>query len=233
MIAYYFGNIIFYVEWVAFLASLNCFSFAYPRPMRLFSLVLGTMVLAEILATYMAFKFHHNGIVYNIFDFIWYPGYMLIFYLQIQSTKHRKYIMIILFSFCAFALVNFRFFQDHQWLAHRTFMLGSLCVVACSLFALVQISHIKNQYSFKNDPLFWISIAMLFYFFPSSILIGGFEYFGQKEIPISDAYGNAFRISQKILNVIHYSLLSYAFVCRSIFPQSSIKLDNKALLVQK
>ena len=231
MISYYFSHITFYVEWVAFLTSINCFSFAYPRPMRLFSLVLGVIVVLEICAVYMAFRFHHNGIVYNILDFIWYPGYMFIFYQLVQNIKHKKYIRVILILFYVSITINFIFFEDHKWLSYRVFIIGGLGVVVCSILALIQIGTFKNQYSFKNDPLFWVSLAMLSYFFPTSIVLGGFEYFGQKEIPISDAYGQAFLLSQKILNVIHYSLLSYAFVCRSIFPQTAIDLENKSLKI--
>lgn len=230
MISYYLGNIIHYVEWLAFASSFFCYSTAHPKPMRLFSWVLGAIVVAEFFASGMAFRLHFNGIVYNILDFIWFPGYMYFFRSVIQFHKFKRTIGYLIAFFYLFAFVNFFWFQnDHRWLAHRTFVVGSLGVVACATLALIEIGNEKKQRIIKHDPIFWISVAMLLYFFPSAIVIEGFDYFEFKAQPISNAYGQAVRYSQKILNVIHYSLLSYAFVCRSIFPPDTTYLENKKL----
>lgn len=230
MIFGYVVNIIHFVEWLALAASFNSHSPLYPKPMRLFSWVLGIIVLTEFLADYLAKRYSFNGIAYNLLDFIWFPGYMYIFRLLINPPKFKRAIGLLILLFYFFAFVNFVWFQnDHRWLAHRTFVVGSLGVVACAVFALIEIGNDKKQRILRSDPIFWIAIAMLFYFFPSSIILAGFDYFEFKEEPISDAYGLAVRYSQKILNIIHYSILTYAFICRSIFKQSEIDLEQKKL----
>jgi hypothetical protein len=185
--------------------------------------VLGFIIIIEWIAAYMANKYNYNGLVYNILDFIWYPGYMLIFYGLIDSEKKKKWIIFLLILFYGYAIFNFATAENHVWLAHKTIIAGALCLIFCSVLALWQITNHPHHVALRTNPLFWISVSMLCYFFPSAILVGGFEYFKMQEIPVSNAYGNAFVNSQKILNIIHYSILIYAFLIPNVEKKRSIK----------
>lgn len=222
LLAKYLFDVVFIFEWLAFLFSLFNLRNKTPKPMRMFPLVLGFIVLGETAAYIIQNIHHYNGIVYNTLLLFWLPGYMFIFYGMLESRTLRKWVLSFLLIFVFCGVVNF-FFADHTvWIANRIFILGGVFVTICSVFSLWEISNFPDQLILKNHPMFWISFSMLVYFFPVSILMGGFEYFKYQEAVIANAYGNTFRGAQVLLNIIHYSLLSYGFVCAMIFP-SKIK----------
>jgi len=220
----YLFDVVFIFEWLAFLFSLFNLKDKTPRPMRLFPLVLGFIVLGETVAFIIQNIHHYNGIVYNILLLLWLPGYMLIFYGMLESRVLKKWVLAFLSLFFVCGIVNF-FFADHTvWIANRIFIMGGVFVAVCSVLSLWEISNFPDQLILKSHPMFWISFSMLVYFFPVSILMVGFEYFKFQDTVIANAYGNTFRSAQVLLNIIHYSLLSYGFVCGAIFPAKAKNL---------
>jgi len=214
----YLFDVVFIFEWLAFLFSLFNLKNNTPKPMRLFPLVLGFIILGETAAFLLSTRTHYTGIAYNILLLLWLPGYMFIFYGMLESRILRRWVLTFLFIFVFCGVINF-FFADHTiWIANRIFILGGIFVTICSVFSLWEISNFPDQLILKSHPMFWISFSMLVYFFPVSILMGGFEYFKNQEVIIANAYGNTFRKAQLLLNMIHYSLLSYGFICLAIFP---------------
>jgi hypothetical protein len=214
----YLFDVVFIFEWLAFLFSLFNLRKKNPKPMWIFPLVLGFIVLGEGTAFYMQKISHYNGFVYNVLMMFWLPGYMAIFYGMVESKVLKRWILSFIVIFLIFGIANFCLADYVVWLASRIFILGGVFVTICSVFSLWEISNFPDQLILKNHPMFWISFSMLVYFFPVSILMGGFEYFKHQEAVIANAYGNTFRGAQVLLNIIHYSLLSYGFVCALIFP---------------
>ena len=213
----YLFDVVFIFEWLAFLFSLFNLKSNAPKPMRLYPLVLGLILLVEFFAGKMASELHYNGLVYNILLLFWLPGYMAIFYGMLESKVLRKWVLSFILVFCFCGVVNFFFANHTVWITNRIFILGGVLVAICSVFSLWEISNFPDQLILKSHPMFWISFSMLVYFFPVSILMGGFEYFKSQDAVIANAYGNTFRGAQFLLNIIHYSLLSYGFVCGFIF----------------
>ncbi len=220
----YLFDVVFIFEWLAFLLSLFNLKSNTPKPMRIFPLVLGFIILGETAALLLSSRTHFTGIAYNVLLFFWLPGFMLIFYGMLDSVLLKKWVLGFIAVFIICGVVNF-FFADHTvWITNRIFILGGVFVAVCSVFSLWEISNFPDQLILKSHPMFWISFSMLVYFFPVSILMVGFEYFKFQDTVIANAYGNTFRSAQVLLNIIHYSLLSYGFVCGAIFPAKAKNL---------
>jgi len=216
----YLFDVVFIFEWLAFLSSFfNLKSGNAPKSTRLFPLILGLILIGESIACNLANHKLSNGIVYNTLFFLWLPGYLAIFYGALTSKIRKMWVMSFLILFFTVGLVNFILTDHSVWIAHRTFILGGLVISISSVLSLWEISNFPERLVLKNHPMFWISFSMLVYFFPVSIMMGGFEYFQFQDIPMTEAYGNTFRSAHTILNVIHYSMLSYGFICIFIFPQ--------------
>jgi len=216
----YLFDVVFIFEWLAFLFSFfNLKARIAPKSTRMFPLILGLILIGESIACLLANHRLSNGIVYNSLFFIWLPGYMAIFYGALTSKIRKRWVLSFLVVFLSVGLVNFLVTDHTVWIAHRTFIMGGLFISVSSVLSLWEISNFPQRLVLKNHPMFWISFSMLVYFFPVSILLCGFEYFKFQDIPMTEAYGNTFRSAHTILNVIHYSMLSYGFICIFIFPQ--------------
>lgn len=218
----YISSPIIWAEWVAFLSSLFFIFNSGSKPLRIFPVVLGFIILAEAIAIYMAHTYKYNGLVYNLLDFVWFPGYLLYFLLILNSKTAKGWVGFFIVSFLCFALFNFYQSTDHIWVATKTFALGSIYLSISASFLYYQISTLARHYSLRGDPQFWIATAMIFFFLPASIMMAGFDYFSAYKGHDYNLYGNAVWTTLKFLNPLHYALLSYAFACWKIFPDKPI-----------
>lgn len=216
MTKFHFKDFAYLFELAAFIYSFICLKRGQPLAVRLFPLVLSLVFFTELTAAILRFLILSNSVIYNLFLFLWFPGYLSIFYLWLEKAKIRKIILIIMVLFFIFSFWDFYDYGISHWIAHRTHIFGSCCLAISSVFALWELTNKKVPVQLSRNPLFWFSISVLAYFFPVSILLSVNEYIKGMVSQNGNAYARTYIQVNAIFNMIHYSLLCVTFYFQNL-----------------
>lgn len=202
--------------WMEALALVSAFFFLKKGNLSLFGpikiLLLG-VVLVEIGATFLRINDLPNAVLYNVFIIIWFELFFLTLLKFLESRKFKRVTALFMVGFFLFALWDFASFGVESWVAHRTYIVGSLCLTTSAIFCMVEMVTKPVFINILKEPFFWISVAILAYFIPMSIFMGANEYFKGNSSPFALLYFTTYFRAVKVLNIIHYSLLIFGFYC--------------------
>lgn len=179
--------------------------FAY----RLFCWLIIFLSLMETIGNVMAFYGRRNHFLFNISDPINFFGVSYFFYLVLHHPTVKKFIRIYLFVFPVFTLVNVLCIQDFFSLATNSFVFGGTFVFMLAVAYLWQLYNSNDTTSIFLDPVFWISLAYLFYCAVSVPYLGMLNYLWAKYPRFTGAY----YIIYDGANIISKILLTTGFLC--------------------
>ncbi|HEX7905262.1 MAG TPA: hypothetical protein VF487_15425 [Chitinophagaceae bacterium] len=137
-------------------------------------LCLTTTVTAIALIKYGHFR--NNLFVFHIATPIEYAIFAMLYANVIVNSKLKKY---IIYSIPAFALLCILFFLVVQPLTVNNsyvVMIESIIMVGLSLYFLRQLLLLQQVESLNSFPMFWICVAILFYFVGSLVIEGMLNY---------------------------------------------------------
>ena len=138
------------------------------------ALCLITTVTAIALIKYG--RFQNNLFVFHIATPIEYAIFAMLYANVIVSNKLKKYIF---YSIPAFVMLCVLFFLTVQPLTVNNsyvVMIESIIMVGLSLYFLRQLLLLQQVQSLNSFPMFWICVAILFYFIGSLIIEGMLNY---------------------------------------------------------
>lgn len=207
------SDVSYIFEIFAFLLGLYFVPFPDKSPISYIKWLMGLVIIIEVSAGIYRFYGINNSLIYNVFILVWFPFYIVYFRALSESNLLRTLFLGLLIVFLFFGLFDFYFYGFTKWLAHRTFIFGSLVL---GITAVIRMAEVIRKPFFLNILLeseFWIAFAVLVYFFPNSILLGFNEYLRGNYSQYSVIYFETYIKVNAILNAIHYSLVSYAFYC--------------------
>ncbi|MFS4467174.1 hypothetical protein [Maribacter sp. 2210JD10-5] len=119
----------------------------------------------------------NNSIVYNIHDIVFYGYFFYIFWLSVENKRNKKIIKYGSIIFIAISIIN-PFFESF-FLYPQTYSIavGSLLLIACIVFYLIELNKNFSLRLKKSHLLFWISLGLLvFYpFYPIIMYIGTYH----------------------------------------------------------
>lgn len=153
-----------------------------------------------------------NALSLNIFNIVEFAFYSWLFYNEAILAKKRKEILIITSSFFCFAFINILFIQGYNHFHSYSYLLGSLMIIyyACSFF--YSLFHSKGYINLLRFSMFWICTGLLFFYSGMFFYYIFFEALATKYII---KYLLLFNILMNIFNIILYTCLSVAFICRT------------------
>ena len=181
-------------------------SFAY----RLFCWLIIFLSLMETVGNIMAFYGQRNHFLFNILEPINFLGVSYFFYLVFHDTRVKKIIFIYLFVFPLFTIINVLWLQDFFSLATNSFVFGGTFVFILSVAYLWQLYNSNETTSIFRDPVFWISLAYLFYCAVSVPYLGMLNYLWAKYPRFTREY---YIIVYDGANIISKILLTIGFLC--------------------
>ena len=154
---------IFFV-WIAGLAA--AFSFRKPAsfPFRVFASLIIFITVMETAANIMAFNGRRNHFLFNIFEPV---NFFTIAYFYTFHLHHpflKKTIHFFLCIFPLFVVTNTILIQSLSNLNTNSYVFGGSFILLLSVVYLWQLYNSYETHSIFRDPVFWISIANLFYF---------------------------------------------------------------------
>jgi hypothetical protein len=131
----------------------------------------------------------------------------------IVSKLVKKIIYIIMLLFTVFVAINLIFIQKIYTWNSVSFAIGSLLVVASSIYYFLELFKRPNSVNLVKEPAFWICSGLLFFYCCSFPLLGLNNFFINAPIIVRQNIG----VILMLLNVMYYILFTIAFLCRINF----------------
>jgi hypothetical protein len=210
-------DIIMTFEWI----TLGCsFFLLHPKNTNKVQLLISVMVIivaAESLGYYFRHVLHiPNHTIYNASVPLVIINFLLLYILNYAMPGNRKKITIALVLFTIFCTINLVWLQGMSRFSAYNYVAGTITLIFATVLYFSELIRIPTRISIRKEQMFWISAAILLLYLPKSILYSVFEYLVYKQ-ETSVAFAHSFHFINKIVNVIYFSLLSYASLCRLIY----------------
>lgn len=203
---------------LSFLASLLSFRLDYPLHLKVFSLLLGCMVVDELGALYLVKTFHISNLGwYNVFMGIEAWAYALYYSLILQNRRVKLIIRRFLFLFPIFwFIVVFKVFGIANWNSYLA-VTGSLFTICLSIAYYYQLFTASDLIKLTESSEFWIATGLILCY-SCSLPYTGMMNFLNKNFPV---LSSQLLTMLQILNILMYSLFTYAFICKTLIKRSS------------
>jgi hypothetical protein len=183
--------------------------------LKILSIVVGIAFLTEFLAVPASHYFHfrnNNNPIYNIY--ILFEGCMYAYYykLTIPVKWFQNSVLVFLFIFpLAWLITTFFVFGFTHWNSYMA-VGESFFVVCFSGVYYYQLFTSENLVKLLTHPEFWIATAMILFYTCNLPYLGMLDYLLKNYTALSKVLLNVLQV----LNIIMYSLFSYAFLCQTI-----------------
>lgn len=168
-------------------------------------------IITEILAVYVAKKYHNNWIVYEFYQLIKYVLIITAYLQELHSLK--KWMLYSLVIIVLIATVEILFFQQKYAYIYQT--IEGIFVMIWGLLFLKKLLLTDTDNPFTSYPLFWISIGYLIFEISVLFNFSAFNFiseYGKEYLPLL----KNIRIAA---NYVLYSMYIVAFLTK----QNSIK----------
>lgn len=184
-----------------------------PPYMRILVGLLLVSLFVEIATPLKILRFKgNNGLLYNLYtpvEFLFFAG---IYYTAFRARWQRRFVLITVLIVIAFTVYNLLVLQGSKSFNSYSFIASCIGLI---LFAFVQLTELYSATTivrFYADPLFWVSVGILF-FYPPGIFSTGLVTEIYKQYPVL-----AMKIYQinDILNVARYYSFLLAIYIASI-----------------
>ena len=201
-------------------AVLSCRFLGRKRPAayRIFSILLLTIFLVELLAYLWKFYFvtfrnwpysQSNLWLYNSFLIPQYLLYMAVYYKALHSNKIRTIILLLAVGYAVFAMVNIFFLQGIHNIESYTLAMADGIVIFMTVAWFNQILREKEIIRLTMHPMVWISVGAFIFHAANLPYILSLDFLIHNDISLAIALFNIFLA----LNCIMYSLYTIAFLC--------------------
>ncbi len=194
-------------------STFSCLSF-FKRQKRKYKalfpilLLLSITVVVEIRGYYSLYYLNKpDRLVYAIFQPL---EYILIslFFIQIIDNEYLKKVILISIPLVIILLISlFQLEKVGGLKGYYDFLLVALGVNSWGILYMYQLLTKDIEKNLLSNPSFWISTAILFFHTSAFVLMGLIIYLYQINQEIAQS---VFSINH-LLNIIYYSLITYAF----------------------
>ena len=196
---------------IAFLVSLISFKWNFPFHLRFFSALLGLTLLVELVAVYGLKEFklgqYRNGL-YNCFMLVEFSAYAYFFRQILTKWKFIPTIFLVALPVC-WLISNLLTKDINKWNSLFS-VIGASCTIFMVVTYYAELLTSTEPVRLLKQPEFIIATAMLVFYTCTLPYLGPLNYLNERFIISSKTFLSVLRI----LNIIMYSLFSYAFICQ-------------------
>lgn len=197
---------------LCFLCSLISFSRNYAPQLKLFSVLLGITVLAEIIAEfYIKHLNRSNHPVYNVYMLVEYGFYVSFFRLLLRNRYLRKAINISLVVLPLIWCITIRYiFGLSHWDSYFLLLGDTFTLILCFFYfyELFASDELKN---FSTTPEFWIVAATFIYCCCEIPFTGMLNYLALHY----EAVALFLKTAMQFLNILMYCIIGVAYLLPS------------------
>ena len=207
---YFYVYIIFIV--ISFLAGITVyFQRDVKLYLRLFPVFLLLTIIVELIAAYyMRIYKSYPTTLYSLFTSFEFLFYAYVLKEIINNRRMKKIFFYVAGLYLTLVILNFLFVQKTSSFTSVTYVLGSVFIVAGSIYYFYEQFQLPQSVNLARQPAFWICSGLLFYYCCGFPVYGPWNflksvpYFIQKNLYVFVV----------LLNVFLYSSFTIAFLCR-------------------
>ncbi len=192
---------------------------SYWRLQKWFAFFIGVTFAIELTGLIMALMKLKSIWLFNLFTPFEFLAYSFFYLTQIKSKRARSWIRLFMLIYPVLYLINILAYQPFFTVFHtNTYVLGSLFMIlwAGTYFYNQIVLESNLNKSLIQDPFFWISVGILFFYSGSFIVFGAINYLNFVDV---NRAASLYRIIL-FLNILMYSLFAVGFSCHKIFQKS-------------
>lgn len=140
-------------------------------------------------------------------EFCVYAGY---YYLVLQNKRIKMLVVLYLTILPLFwFVVTFKVFSINDWNSYLD-VAGSIVTVCLSVALYYQLFTEPELVRLSSSSEFWIATALIIYYC-GTLPFAGMMHFLTRNFPV---LADNFVTMLQVLNIVLYSLIAYAFLCR-------------------
>lgn len=181
-----------------------------PPYLRYFLWFLLFTALLETAGYYLARHKIQNLWLYNLSTLVEVIFLSFIYGKAIEMSAVKKVIGWFSVAYAVLFLVNATFVQDWRQFYTFTFVVGGLALLTWIGIYFIQLMQNPQHAQLTQQPLFWISTGLLFYYTGKTPYLGMLNYLVQNHLEVAKKY----YVLVQILIVVEHCLLSAGFLCR-------------------
>ena len=209
MLETYF-NITGIFEWLSFTASL-IFLNKKTGLWQLFKIFLLIILIIESIGWYAHYILQkNNNWIFNILMLMTLPFFVLLFSSQPMAIKNKKSLLVIV-SFFLFTIINFIWGEGFWDYIKYTSVFGHIILAAIACYFLMNIFKEEDSRDLFRYEYFWLANGLLLYCLGNIVL---YLFLNALRAYYQETYINIYVKINGAINVLFYSSLIIAFICR-------------------
>jgi hypothetical protein len=198
---------------LSFICSLVAFWLDYPFHLKLISILLGFTVVSELFITKLI---HHiwkgttNIPWYNIVMCVEFFAYAWYYHCILKNKTLNKIVVAYLIALpISWFILTFKVFHLTNWNSYVD-VAGSIFTVFLSCVFYYQLITAPDLVRLSRSPEFWIATALILYYSGSLPFTAMLDFLTEKVRGLAKSFVTILQI----LNILFYSLICYAYLCR-------------------
>jgi lysylphosphatidylglycerol synthetase-like protein (DUF2156 family) len=163
-------------------------------------LTFALMLLTELLGFILSrFTEYINYFLYNSYTLALFLLFLTVYYSMNKSTRWKNYILLMATGLILFFIWdNFYTHRFFDKLQYKTFILGCVFTIICTLQYLFKFLQSEEIYSFYKSRSFWFSCGMLVFCIPFIPMMISYEFL---------------LLDMRILNTLRSLLIVFMHIC--------------------
>lgn len=194
------------------LSLLSCifkFRKLHPLVTKYFVWFLLFYLFLECYGLYLSSHKIRNHWLYNIYIFIEFNFLNYIYFHAITTTRSRNIIKLFSLIYPLLFIINIAFIQGMHIFNTYSYVAGGVGVIVWTCMYFTELLSKPKYSSIIEQPLFWISTGLLFFYLGNIPFYGMINYLLKNYLGIVKNYF----IIVLILNILKYSLYAVGFLC--------------------
>jgi hypothetical protein len=195
--------------WLACLAALFTIGKVTLPSYRWFLLYVAAMAVAETVGNYIGYKGIRNHFYFNVFYLIQFLAVPLFFFSQLHLFPFKGLIRLYFVLFPLFVAADILWLQPFSALLTYSFLVGGGFILVLAVGYFYQLYLSDEIQSIWHYPVFWISLAYIFYYAVALPYIGMLNYLWISYPDFTKKYYFVFTIAI----ILHNLFLTAGFLC--------------------
>lgn len=132
-------------------------------PLRIMTLLMGTTICSEFTGHYTAIHYKNNMPVYHLYAPVLLFLIAMFYNYSLPFFRKKRIGYWVGIAGILLALLDIRFLEPLDTLNTNFMLLTGVCIIAMALYSFYYLYTDSTVTDLKTNPLFWISLAFLFY----------------------------------------------------------------------
>ena len=195
--------------WLAGLTALFMLTRTASSTYRVFLLFIICMAIAETIGNYQAFRGIKNHWYFNLYYIIQFMTVPVFYYQWLKPSVLKKLIPVFLGIFLLFIVADILWLQAFENLLTYVFVTGGSFLLVLAGSWLWQLYTSEEVRALNHYPVFWFSLAYLFYYSIALPYIGMLNYLWASYPDFTKKYYFVFNM----VIILHNIFLITGFLC--------------------